>query len=185
MPVRAEDRFRWVRPIAVLLLVCLALSAAATTLTGRVVAIADGDTLTALDAHKVQHKIRLAGIDAPEKRQAYGQRSRQSLADLVFNRVVQIELGKKDRYGRGIGKVMLDGQDINLELLRLGLAWHYKAYAREQSVQDRALYAQAEQQARADRLGLWRDARAIPPWDFRQTVRTARSRPAAAPALTP
>lgn len=154
-----------------LLFVCLSLSTQATTLTGRVVAIADGDTLTALDEHKVQHKIRLAGIDAPEKRQAYGQRSRQSLADLVFNRVVQIELGKKDRYGRGVGKVMLDGQDINLELLRLGLAWHYKAYEREQSVQDRALYAHAEQQARAGRLGLWRDDHPIAPWAYRKSAR--------------
>lgn len=164
---------------------CLAFSSRATLLTGRVVAIADGDTLTALDERKVQHKIRLAGIDAPEKRQAYGQRSRQSLADLVFNRVVQVELGKKDRYGRDIGKVMLVGQDINLVLLRQGLAWHYKAYEREQSVEDRVLYAQAEQQARASGLGLWRDARAIPPWEFRQAGRPARSRPAAAPVSTP
>jgi len=168
---RAENSFRRVRALAVLLFVCLSLSTQATILTGRVVAIADGDTLTALDEHKVQHKIRLAGIDAPEKRQAYGQRSRQSLADLVFNRVVQIELGKKDRYGRGVGKVMLDGQDINLELLRLGLAWHYKAYEREQSVQDRALYAQAEQQARLHKLGLWSDAQHMPPWEFRKGAR--------------
>ncbi len=171
MPLRAENSFRRVRALAVLLLVCLAFSSPATVLTGRVVAIADGDTLTALDERKVQHKIRLAGIDAPEKRQAYGQRSRQSLADLVFNRVVQIELGKKDRYGREIGKVMLDGQDINLELLRLGLAWHYKAYEREQSVEDRALYAQAEEQARARRMGLWRDDQPLAPWAYRRGAR--------------
>ncbi len=171
MPLRAENSFRKARALAVLLLVCLAFSSPATVLTGRVVAIADGDTLTALDERKVQHKIRLAGIDAPEKRQAYGQRSRQSLADLVFNRVVQIELGKKDRYGREIGKVMLDGQDINLELLRLGLAWHYKAYEREQSVEDRALYAQAEEQARARRMGLWRDDQPLAPWAYRRGAR--------------
>ncbi len=171
MPLRAENSFRRVRALAVLLLVCLAFSSPATVLTGRVVAIADGDTLTALDERKVQHKIRLAGIDAPEKRQAYGQRSRQSLANLVFNRVVQIELGKKDRYGREIGKVMLDGQDINLELLRLGLAWHYKAYEREQSVEDRALYAQAEEQARARRMGLWRDDQPLAPWAYRRGAR--------------
>ncbi len=162
---------------AVVLLACLCLPVIAATYTARVVGISDGDTLTVLDAANTQHKIRLAGIDAPEKQQPWGQRSRRALADRVYDRMVEIEVGKKDRYGREVGKVLLGGEDINLELVRLGLAWHYKAYEREQSPQDRLAYARAEQQARDRRQGLWRDAAAVPPWEFRKAGRPAPPRP--------
>ena len=105
--------------------------------TGNVVGIADGDTITVLDADKVQHKIRLTGIDAPEKKQPFGNRSKQSLSDMVFNKTVTVETGKRDRYGRELGKVLADGKDVNLERVRAGLAWHYKAYERTQSAADR------------------------------------------------
>lgn len=155
----------------VVLAACLCLPATAATYTARVIAIADGDTLTVLDAGNTQHKIRLAGIDAPEKRQAWGDRARQFLGARVHQRMVQIEVDKKDRYGREVGKVLLDGEDINLELLRSGLAWHYKAYEREQPPGERASYADAERQARARRLGLWRDAQPQAPWDYRKGLR--------------
>lgn len=156
---------------ALLVLGFLAFPGLATTLKGRVVAISDGDTLTALDAHRVPHKIRLEGIDAPEKRQPFGQRSRQSLGELVFDRMVEIEVGKKDRYGRTIGRVFVDGRDVNLEQVRRGLAWHYKAYEREQPPQARAAYAQAEREARAGRQGLWGDELPVAPWDYRKRRR--------------
>lgn len=155
--------------LAAFLFLCSPVIAA--TYTARVVGISDGDTLTVLDHDNVQHKIRLAGIDAPEKNQPWGQRSRRALADKVYDRMVEMEVGKKDRYGREVGKVLLGGEDINLELVRLGLAWHYKAYEREQSPQDRLAYARAEQQARDRRQGLWRDAGAVPPWEFRKAGR--------------
>jgi endonuclease YncB( thermonuclease family) len=145
----------------------LALSANAETLTGYVVSIADGDTLTLLDANRQQHKIRLAGIDAPEKSQGFGDRSKQSLAVLVFNKNVTVEWNKLDRYGRTIGKIMVNGVDANLEQVRTGMAWWYRDYAKEQSPEDRAKYEQAEVMAKQQRFGLWQDANSMPPWDFR------------------
>lgn len=146
-------------------------SALADTITGRVVGVADGDTLTVLDSSKKQHKIRLDGIDAPEKAQPFGQRSKQSLSDLAYNRHVQVETHKSDRYGRVVGKVLLDGTDLNLVQINRGLAWHYKVYAHEQTREDRARYAAAEEVARSERRGLWRDAEPTPPWDWRKNAR--------------
>lgn len=143
----------------------------ADVLTGKVIAVADGDTVTVIDADQNKHKIRLAGIDAPESRQPYGQRSRQSLSDLVSGQWVQVVYDKADRYGRLVGKVQVAGRDANLEQLRRGLAWHYKKYEAEQGEQDRHAYAAAEQQAQSARLGLWRDPGPQAPWDYRQLQR--------------
>ncbi|MEO8787154.1 MAG: thermonuclease family protein, partial [Chitinophagaceae bacterium] len=142
--------------------------AQAETLTGQVVKIADGDTLTVLDASKQQHKIRLAGIDAPEKSQAFGTVAKQNLAALVFGRMVTVEWSKRDRFHRILGKVLLNGEDINLEQIRAGLAWHYSRYAKDQLPADRELYALAEAAARSLGAGLWHDAAPVPPWDFRR-----------------
>jgi endonuclease YncB( thermonuclease family) len=149
----------------------LALACHAATIEGRVVAVADGDTITVLDADKVQHKIRLSGIDAPEKKQPFGQRSKESLSALVFDKAVAVETDKRDRYGREVGKVLVNGMDANLVQVQRGFAWHYKAYEREQSANDRKLYDFAESEARAARHGLWRDADPTPPWDFRKANR--------------
>lgn len=146
----------------------------ADTLTGRVVAIADGDTLTLLDATNTQHKIRLAGIDSPEKNQPFGQVCKQSLSGLTYNQAAQIDWNKLDRYGRVIGKVLVNGQDVNLEQIRLGCAWHYKKYQNEQSPEDQVSYARAEEEARAIGVGLWREGAAIPPWEWRHRPKYAR-----------
>ena len=140
----------------------------AATLQGKVVSVADGDTLTVLDDKKTQHKIRLQGIDAPEKAQAFGQKSKQSLNQLVHSKMVTVEFEKKDKYGRTVGKVLLNGTDVCLEQIKLGMAWHYKQYQSEQSKEDRDTYAQAEQTARAQVLGLWKDKSPTPPWEFRR-----------------
>lgn len=153
------------------LLLALSFSGYAETITGRVVGIADGDTVTVLDAQKVQHKIRLAGIDAPEKAQPFGNRSKVSLSDLAFDKMVTVESDKRDRYGREVGKVLVDGRDVNLIQVERGMAWHYKAYEREQSPSDRKLYDAAESDAKAARRGLWRDAEPTPPWEFRKAKR--------------
>jgi endonuclease YncB( thermonuclease family) len=137
------------------------------TFSGRVVSVEDGDTIIILDAANQTYKIRLQGIDAPEGRQAFGNRSRQNLSDEVFGKEVTIEWSKQDRYGRLVGKVLLDGRDVCLEQVRAGMAWHYKYYQEEQSPEDRKLYANAEVEARATRRGLWTDANPITPWDFR------------------
>lgn len=141
------------------------------TLQGRVVNVSDGDTITVLDSSKKQHKVRLAGIDAPEKKQPFGRQSKESLSLLVFNRQVTIELGKTDRYGRTVSKVSINGVDANLEQIKAGMAWHYKKYQKDQSIEDRVEYARAEDEARAGKRGLWLDSEPEAPWDFRKASR--------------
>lgn len=149
----------------------------AVTLTGRVVGVADGDTLTVLDAQRQEHKIRLGGIDAPEKAQPFGQRSKANLARLVFDRDVRVEYKKRDRYGRVIGKVMAQPPDCTqcpmtvdagLAQLTVGLAWWYRKYAKEQSPEDRWRYESEEQEAKSRHVGLWQDLNSMPPWDWRR-----------------
>ena len=139
-----------------------ALSLAA-TLQGKVVHIADGDTLTVLVDHQ-QVKIRLAEIDAPESHQDYGQRAKQALGNLVFSK----EVGGKDRYGRTIGRVHLGDLDVNAEMVRTGYAWVYRQYAK-----DKSLYA-LEDEARAARRGLWASDVHVPPWDWRMERRASK-----------
>ena len=113
------------------------------TLTGRVVRIADGDTITVLDSSDTQHRIRLEGIDAPESHQAFGTQSKKNLSQMVFGKDVTVVYQKTDQYGRLVGKILLVGKDINLEQVKAGMAWHYKEYQREQTPEDRELYAAA------------------------------------------
>jgi endonuclease YncB( thermonuclease family) len=95
----------------------------------------------------------------------------QSLSDLVFNKQVTVQGSKQDRYGRDLGKIVLDGQDINLEQIRRGMAWHYKQYARDQAPEDRQAYADAESTARQSRVGLWQDSQPVPPWSYRRAAK--------------
>jgi endonuclease YncB( thermonuclease family) len=136
-------------------------------LSGKVVGVSDGDTITVLDSAKTQHKIRLTGIDAPEKAQAFGQASKKSLSDLVFSKDVVVSWEKRDRYQRILGKVLLNDQDICLEQVKRGMAWHYKKYQRDQSQSDRKSYSLAEKEAREKRLGLWTDESPVEPSEFR------------------
>ena len=142
--------------------------AQADTLSGRVVAVHDGDTITVLDTNRTQHKIRLAGIDAPELKQAFGSRSKQNLSRWIYNRQVIVDWNKHDRYGRMLGVVLADGHDVNLEQVRAGMAWWYRQYAKEQTPDDRQLYERAENEARAAKRGLWVDANPVPPWKWRK-----------------
>ncbi len=118
----------------------------------------------------------MQGIDAPERSQAFGTRARQQHAGLVFGKQVEVLVDKRDRYGREVGRVRLDERDINLEMVRAGLAWHYKQYAGEQSAEDREVYTQAEEAARQAKLGLWVDPEWVPPWDFRRGRRPREPR---------
>lgn len=129
--------------------------------TGKVVAIADGDTLTVL-LDKRQVKVRLLEIDAPEKAQAFGDRSRQSLSYLCFGKAVKVDDKGKDRYGRTLAQVTCDGIDANAEQVRQGMAWVYRKYA----LKDSPLYA-VEHEAKQASRGLWADAEPVPPWEWR------------------
>jgi endonuclease YncB( thermonuclease family) len=159
-----------------LFLLLLALGASAETLTGRVVGVTDGDTVKLLTADNIQHRIRIAWIDAPESRQAFGTRSKQSMSDLACNRQARVDCYKQDRYKRDVCNVFVDGRDVGLEQIKRGMAWHYVAYAKEQSRADRDAYAGAERAARDSRQGLWHDAHPVPPWDWRR-LHGARSTP--------
>lgn len=152
-------------------LALLSLVAHADTLTGRVVGISDGDTLTLLDMANVQHRVRLSGIDSPEKGQAYGKHCKESLSELAHGHAVTVESVKQDRYGRVIGKVFVGDQDINLEQIRRGCAWHYKKYQNEQILDDRLVYAEAEASAKAAKLGLWAEPEPLAPWAWRKARR--------------
>lgn len=146
----------------ILLYLLSALTLCASTITGTVVGVTDGDTITVLDAEKEQHKIRLYGIDAPESNQDYGQRSKQLLSALVYGDSVRVDYDGKDRYGRIVGKVYNGEQYVNAEMIRLGLAWHYKAYSNDKDLAD------LETVARSSKIGLWSRPDAVAPWDFRR-----------------
>lgn len=143
-------------------------AALADRIDGRVVSVADGDTITVLDHSKKTHRIRLTGIDAPEKSQPFGQRSKQSLSDMVYGKRVEVIYGKRDHYGRILGKVVMPWGDVNLAQASAGMAWHYKRYARDQPASDRAAYANAETAAKREGRGLWADKNPAPPWAWRR-----------------
>ena len=140
-------------------------------LEGKVIRVTDGDSITVLDAEKEQHKIRLAGIDAPERKQPYGKVARQFLAKHVFKKQVCVGWYKRDKYDRLVGVIRIGGEDMNLKLVQAGLAWHYKQYQNEQSKSDRALYADAHKNAEKMNTGLWGERRPIAPWLWRRGER--------------
>jgi endonuclease YncB( thermonuclease family) len=168
--VKAPAPLRFARALALLLFALpflAAPSAPAAELYGKVIAVADGDTITVLDEAHATHKVRLAGIDAPERRQAYGDRARQHLSELVYARTVAVSWSKRDRYGRIVGLVRIGAVDAGLEQVRSGWAWHYKQYRAEQKPADRLRYARAEDEARERRAGLWSEPDPTPPWEYR------------------
>jgi endonuclease YncB( thermonuclease family) len=127
----------------------------------KVVGISDGDTCTVLTADNQQEKIRLAGIDTPEKAQAFGTKAKQALSDKVFGQTVEVKEQSRDRYGRTVADLYLGPRWINLEMVAEGWAWHYKEYSKDPQL------AGAEQAARQAKFGLWADKEPVPPWDFR------------------
>lgn len=153
--------------------------ARADILTGTVVAVADGDTVTVLDSNLESHRIRVAGIDAPEKAQPFGQRAKQSMSALVFGKEVDVQWTKRDRYRRIVGKVRVSGSnclaarcpktvDAGLAQITSGMAWWYGKYASEQSADDARQHEESEREARSKRVGLWADANPVPPWEWRK-----------------
>lgn len=147
-----------------LIVVFSAAANASPSFTGKVVGIADGDTLTVL-ADATQYKIRLAEIDAPEKKQAFGERAKQSLSDLCFNAQATVSAGKPDRYGRTVARVSCNGVDASLYQVSNGLAWAYTAYLTDPAI------AIAERAAHESATGLWGDTAPTPPWLYRKGAR--------------
>lgn len=147
-------------------------SHAAGWLEGRVVRVADGDTVTLLDAQNKQHRVRLAFVDAPEKNQKFGHDAKRALSDWVFKKHVRVQVLEQDRYGRTVGKLQYQGRDINHALLQAGWVWHYTFYAKNQDRADFAAYQAAQKQAQQQQRGLWQDANPQAPWDFRRARRS-------------
>lgn len=136
------------------------------TVNGRVVSVADGDTITVLTPEKRQVKIRLAGLDAPEAGQEYGQKSKAALATMVAGQAVTVAEDGRDRYGRTIGWVRAGETDANREMVRLGWAWHFVQYNKDPGI------AQLQVEAKAARRGLWAAPNPpMAPWDFRALKR--------------
>lgn len=133
---------------------------------GNVVSVADGDTFTMLDAANQQVKVRLHGIDCPERAQDFGQVARQKLSALVFNQPVRLEVMDTDRYGRTVAIVYTqNGLCVNEELLKAGLAWHYTRY------DDNEAWARMEKEARKNKTGLWSQPQPVAPWNWRNEKR--------------
>jgi endonuclease YncB( thermonuclease family) len=138
--------------------------------TWRVVSVADGDSLTCLTPEKKQVKVRLHGIDAPERGQPFANRSKQTLSDLVFGKDVEVEGRGTDQFKRTIGRVTADGVDVNREMVASGMAWHYTRYDQSRKLRD------AERAARDTKAGLWADPHACPPWEWRRLEEQERDR---------
>ena len=150
-------------PILFFFFLCLQTAWAQKVLQGKVVAIADGDTFTLLVQDSIQKKIRVASIDCPERKQPFSQKAKEFISAAIFNQQVQVEVQSTDRYRRIIGKVTYGNRkDLASELLKAGLAWHFKKYSKDPNLQ--AL----EDHARASQKGLWIDPNAIAPWDWRK-----------------
>lgn len=157
----------------------------ATTETCLVVGVNDGDTITArcgLPGDYRVVKVGLSGIDSPEKRQAFGQRAKQAMSELVFGKDVSLECFKQDRYGRSICRVMIAPTsspsgpktlDSGLAMITVGMAWWYRKYAKDQPPEQRGQYEFAEFEARSKRVGLWTEAEPTPPWDWRKAVKSS------------
>jgi endonuclease YncB( thermonuclease family) len=128
---------------------------------GRVVAVADGDTLTVLDEYDRQHRIRLFGIDAPEKAQPFGNQAKKNLSGKVFGATVRVDVVDVDRYKREVGRIYLGNRFINLEQVRDGCAWRYAEFDRHHE------FDRAEVEARRHHRGLWSAPHPTPPWEFR------------------
>ena len=151
------------KPLFLLSLLFLSLSLFSAEIKGKVVAVTDGDTITVLDEmDKGNFKIRLDKIDAPEKKQAFGNQAKQFLSSLIFGKQVTVRYKAVDRYGRIVGVVYCDGVEINLVMVRNGYAWHYSYYDKTPA------YIQAEKQARADKKGLWASNVPMNPYEFRK-----------------
>ncbi len=149
------------------------------TLHGKVIKVADGDTITLKDNHGTTHRIRLLGVDAPELQQAHGQAAKKWLSELILDNSIQVQVVDQDRYERLIGKLKTTPStcqkteceysvDLNLQLVQLGHAWWYSNYKKNQPKTDHTLYEQAQTFAQNNKLGLWEKPNPVPPWQWRK-----------------
>ena len=157
------------RRILITILIMFPLLLSAQVLKGRAVGITDGDTFTLLVNGNEQVKIRIDGIDAPEKKQDFGNRAKEYLSGMIWGKELTVTVTKKDKWKRSIGKVSTpEIKDVGLEMIKAGLAWQYRDYNKDES------YAEAERLARESKKGLWLDKNPIRPQDFRKEHRNKK-----------
>jgi len=135
---------------------------------GVVYRVIDADTVIIESEKGAKYKVRLLGIDAPEIKQNYGKESTRYLSSMVLGKFLVVTGSKKDRYKRLLGKLVLGGNDINLNLIKNGMAWHYKRFKNSQDKKDQFLYSNAEKYAKVNKLGLWSKEAPIAPWRWRK-----------------
>ena len=135
---------------------------------GVIYRVIDADTVIIESEEGAKYKVRLLGIDAPEIKQNYGKESTRYLSSMVLGKALVVIGSKKDRYKRLLGKLVLDGYDINLNLVKNGMAWHYKRYKSSQNKKDQFLYSNAAKYAEENKLGLWSKNSPISPWQWRE-----------------
>lgn len=164
-----QSLFKFFKVFSFLGVVFLTYSLHAEDFSGRVVSVHDGDTIRVLDG-KHQKKVRLFGIDAPESNQAFGKVSENTLKDLIWKKNVRVEFKEKDQYGRMVGVIYLENQNINLEMVKRGMAWVYRTYNKE------SVYLEAEEIAKKSGIGLWKDKNPTPPWRFRRSEKEQKSK---------
>jgi endonuclease YncB( thermonuclease family) len=157
--------------IFALLILCCSSSVSADSITGRVVNISDGDTLTLVAANQSRKTIRLAGIDAPEKLQDFGPQAKQQLTALCLDKPAQVEVRTIDRYGRSVARVSCDDVDVASVMLEKGMAWHFTRYASSQPAQEAESDKAAQTRAKNDRIGLWVAPEPVAPWGWRAKQR--------------
>lgn len=162
-----------------LILLALGWMVFAQNLTGKVIGIKDGDTVEILENRRPV-VVRLAHVDAPEKKQAYGNAAKNYLSDLIFGQTVQVVIaGKNDRYGRRIGEIYLKNQNINKAMVRAGMAWHYVEYSNDPA------YADLQTQAQKKKVGLWQEPRPLAPWNYRKQRRDEAAKKREAKGVPP
>ena len=149
----------------IFLLIVLSLPIQSKTLKGKIVRVSDGDTIVLLDSTNTQHRIRLDGIDCPEKGQPFGRKATDFAKELTLGKTIVVEWEKKDRYNRILGVVYADNINVNKELLKNGLAWHYKHFNNDQELAD------LEQQAKDKKLNIWSEKNPIEPYKWRKGER--------------
>lgn len=160
--------------LATLLFVSAVGFAQTKTISGRIVRVVDGDTVILRQLDGREATVRVHGIDAPVSEQPHGEGATKYLTMLALDKEVTADCPKKDQYGRLVCRIISKGADVGQSMLWAGWAWHCKFYQNAQTEADRARYASAEDFAREGRLGLWADASAVAPWEYRQSVKNVR-----------
>lgn len=148
-----------------LLLILLINVSFAQVITGKVVRVKDGDTIVILDSKNKQHTIRVAAIDCPEKSQPYGKEAKWFVSDEIYRKSVEVDVLKKDRYGRSIANIFYSGKNLSVELLKKGYAWHYKKFSKNRFFQS------LEDKSRKNKKGLFKQSNPIEPWEYRRKKR--------------